>query len=63
MFSANLLLALVWTSLAAGTLDFRPGGILAGRVVGSQLMVLLALYAAAFVVATFVVFQRRDITD
>jgi multicomponent Na+:H+ antiporter subunit D len=29
---AFLLFALVWTYLAAGTTDFRPGGILAGRV-------------------------------
>jgi ABC-type transport system involved in multi-copper enzyme maturation permease subunit len=28
-----------------------------------QSAVLLALYAASFMAATFVVFQRRDITD
>ena len=42
---AFLLLALVWTWLATGTTEFTPGGILAGKVEGTQLMILLALYA------------------
>ena len=42
---ALLLFALVWTYLAAGTTEFRPGGILAGRVEGWHLAVLLALFA------------------
>ena len=40
-----LLLAIVWTYVATGTLDFRPGGILKGHVGGWPLGVLLGLYA------------------
>ncbi len=44
--SVGLLLAAVaWTWAAAGTLDFRPGGILAGHVSDAALPVLLALFA------------------
>lgn len=39
-----LLPAMIWTYAAAGTLDFVPGGILAGSVTGPALGVLLALY-------------------
>ena len=39
-----LLLAMVWTWLVAGTLDFTKGGILADRVDGRMLPFLLALY-------------------
>ena len=42
---AFLLFALVWTWLATGTTEFTPGGILAGKVEGTPLMILLALYA------------------
>jgi len=42
---AFLLLALVWTWLATGTTEFATGGILAGKVEGTPLMILLALYA------------------
>jgi multicomponent Na+:H+ antiporter subunit D len=42
---ALLLLALVWTYVVAGTTEFRPGGILAGKVSHGAMMVLLALYA------------------
>ena len=38
------LLGLVWTYAAVGTLDFRAGGILAGKVEGPMLALLLALY-------------------
>jgi multicomponent Na+:H+ antiporter subunit D len=38
------LVAILWTWDAAGTLDFTPGGILAGKVEESALPVLLALY-------------------
>jgi ABC-type transport system involved in multi-copper enzyme maturation permease subunit len=60
------LLTLVWDTstdwLVSGTLTtFTSGGTAA--VSYGQSAVLLALYAAAFLVATFVVFQRRDITD
>jgi multicomponent Na+:H+ antiporter subunit D len=40
-----LLLAIVWTWNLAGTLDFRPGGILAGKAEPATLGILLALYA------------------
>lgn len=39
-----LLIAMVWTWLVAGTLDFTKGGILVGRVDGRMLPFLLALY-------------------
>jgi multicomponent Na+:H+ antiporter subunit D len=39
-----LLPAIAWTGIAAGTLDFHAGGILAGRVSDVTLGVLLALY-------------------
>ena len=53
-----LLFALVWTYLAAGTTEFRPGGILAGRVEGWQLVVLLALYAFGTGKAALMPFHR-----
>jgi multicomponent Na+:H+ antiporter subunit D len=40
-----LLLAVILTWHLAGTLDFRPGGILAGKASDGVLVVLLALYA------------------
>ncbi|MFW5904736.1 MAG: proton-conducting transporter membrane subunit, partial [bacterium] len=39
-----LLLAIVWTYLVTGTVDFRPGGILAGAVEGPMVGLLLFLY-------------------
>jgi multicomponent Na+:H+ antiporter subunit D len=39
-----LLPAIIWTYAAAGTLDFRQGGTLAGAVAGPGVGVLLALY-------------------
>ena len=42
---AFLLLAVVWTWNIAGTLDFRPGGILAGKADPAAIGLLLALYA------------------
>ena len=53
-----LLFALVWTYLAAGTTEFRPGGILAGRVGGWHLFVLLALYAFGTGKAALMPFHR-----
>ncbi|MFN4089646.1 MAG: monovalent cation/H+ antiporter subunit D family protein [Alphaproteobacteria bacterium] len=38
------LVAIIWTWMAAGTLDFTPGGILAGKVAGPELGILLFLY-------------------
>jgi multicomponent Na+:H+ antiporter subunit D len=55
---AFLLLALVWTWLATGTTEFRPGGILAGSVGGTQLLVLLALYAFGTGKAALMPFHR-----
>ena len=55
---AFLLFALVWTYLAAGTTEFRPGGILAGKVDGWHLMVLLALYAFGTGKAALMPFHR-----
>jgi len=52
------LFALVWTYLAAGTTEFRPGGILAGRVEGWHLVVLLALYAFGTGKAALMPFHR-----
>ncbi len=40
-----LLFALLWTWNLAGTLDFREGGILAGRAGDGTIVALLALYA------------------
>lgn len=39
-----LLPAVIWTGYAAETLDFRPGGILAGRIDDAAVGVLLALF-------------------
>ena len=38
------LLAILWTWFATGTLDFTPGGILAGKIAGPELGILLFLY-------------------
>ena len=38
------LVGILWTWVAAGTLEFTPGGILAGKVEGFPLVVLLFLY-------------------
>ena len=55
---AFFLFALVWTFLVAGTTDFRPGGILAGRVEGWHLIALLALYAFGTGKAALMPFHR-----
>lgn len=39
-----LLPAIVWTGLVAGTLDFRPGGILDGKMAPWALAILLAMF-------------------
>ncbi|GAB3454445.1 proton-conducting transporter transmembrane domain-containing protein [Insolitispirillum peregrinum] len=39
-----LMLAIVWTWASTGTLDFRPGGILAGHIGGVQTGLLLMLF-------------------
>ncbi len=53
-----LLLAMVWTWIAAGTTEFRPGGILAGRLSERELVVLLALYAFGTGKAALMPFHR-----
>jgi multicomponent Na+:H+ antiporter subunit D len=55
---AFLLLALIWTYWAVGTTEFRPGGILAGKVGGWQLVILLALYAFGTGKAALMPFHR-----
>ena len=42
---AGLLFAIIWTYAIAGTLDFTPGGILAGKASGNGVALLLALFA------------------
>ena len=53
-----LLLAVVWTWVLAGTLDFRAGGILAGQASDSVLLILLALYAFGTGKAALMPFHR-----
>ena len=53
-----LLLALLWTWQLTGTLDFTPGGILAGKADDTTLAVLLALYAFGTGKAALMPFHR-----
>jgi multicomponent Na+:H+ antiporter subunit D len=53
-----LLLAIVWTWMVAGTLDFRVGGILAGKLDTVSLVLLLALYAFGTGKAALMPFHR-----
>jgi len=55
---AFLLLAVAWTWNIAGTLDFRPGGILEGKASQGTLFVLLALYAFGIGKAALMPFHR-----
>ncbi len=55
---AFLLLAMVWTFALAGTTEFRPGGILAGKAGGVTLAVLLALYVFGTGKAALMPFHR-----
>jgi multicomponent Na+:H+ antiporter subunit D len=55
---AFLLLAVVWTWSIAGTLEFRPGGILAGKADDGVLAVLLALFAFGTGKAALMPFHR-----
>jgi multicomponent Na+:H+ antiporter subunit D len=55
---AFLLLAVVWTYVATGTLDFTPGGILSGNVEGNSLYILLALFAFGTGKAALMPFHR-----
>ena len=53
-----LLIAIIWTYAATGTLEFRPGGILAGKVEGGALVALLALYMFGIGKAALMPFHR-----
>lgn len=53
-----LLPALIFTWYATGTTDFRPGGILAGKVDGTALAILLALYMFGIGKAALMPFHR-----
>ena len=52
------LLAIIWTWQATGTLDFRDGGILAGKMSPGALTVLLALYMFGIGKAALMPFHR-----
>ncbi|HMB76800.1 MAG TPA: monovalent cation/H+ antiporter subunit D family protein [Kiloniellaceae bacterium] len=52
------LVAIVWTWVLTGTLDFTAGGILAGKVEGSMVPVLLALYMFGIGKAALMPFHR-----
>ena len=53
-----LLLAVLWTYHATGTLDFEQGGILAGKLAPAQIPILLALYAFGTGKAALMPFHR-----
>ncbi len=53
-----LLLGVLWTYHLAGTLEFTPGGILAGKVSGPTVMVLLGLFAFGTGKAALMPFHR-----
>ena len=53
-----LLLGVIWTYHLAGTLEFTPGGILAGKVSGPAVTVLLALFAFGTGKAALMPFHR-----
>ena len=52
------LIAVVWTWVVAGTLDFTKGGILEGHIAGPMVAVLLALYAFGIGKAALMPFHR-----
>lgn len=53
-----LLVGILWTWTLAGTLDFRPGGILDGHIDGWPLRLLLGLYAFGIGKAALMPFHR-----
>ena len=53
-----LLPAVIWTWLAAGSLDFRVGGLLAGKLDGATAPILLALYMFGIGKAALMPFHR-----
>ena len=52
------LVAIIWTFLITGTLDFTKGGILDGHIAGPMVAVLLALYAFGIGKAALMPFHR-----
>ena len=56
--TAFLFPAIVWTWLAAGTLDFAPGGILAGKLSSSDATLLLMLFMFGIGKAALMPFHR-----
>ena len=52
------LVAIIWTFLIAGTLDFTKGGILEGHIAGPMVAVLLGLYAFGIGKAALMQFHR-----
>ena len=55
---AFLIMAMAWTYALAGTTEFQPGGILAGKAGPGTLMVLLGLYAFGTGKAALMPFHR-----
>ncbi len=55
---ALLLTGVIWTFVAAGTLDFVQGGILEGKIAPSLVPILLALYAFGIGKAALMPFHR-----
>ncbi|MEE8393211.1 MAG: proton-conducting transporter membrane subunit, partial [Rhodospirillales bacterium] len=53
-----LLLAVIWTWIIAGTLDFAPGGIIEGRASDLSVAILLALYVFGIGKAALMPFHR-----
>jgi multicomponent Na+:H+ antiporter subunit D len=53
-----LLFAMIWTWTLTGTLDFKQGGILAGKAEGPLVMVLMVLYAYGIGKAALMPFHR-----
>ena len=53
-----LMLAVIWTWVLAGTLDFTPGGILTGTLTGLPLAILLGLYMFGVGKAALMPFHR-----
>jgi len=55
---ALFLTAIVWTNVLAGTVDFTPGGVLAGQVEGILVPILLALFAFGIGKAALMPFHK-----
>ena len=55
---ALLLTGVIWTYSLAGTLDFTKGGILAGKIEGALVPILLGLYAFGIGKAAVMPFHR-----